>query len=154
MCKRLFAGDTSNQFISCKYEYCDTLVYEPELIDDLYCSLICKNLDIKQTVDTVCNSDQKEENGIKETCNTSEKTTVDRKNLLTKLENRINKRKQLLKTLNPEDSIKENDDWNEQLLHVFNEPSKEENQLPIKPLLPISSSEAIDDDDDDDDDSI
>lgn len=120
-------------------------MYEPELIDDLYCSLACKNLDIKQTV-------TEEEHFIDETSNTSEKTTVDRKNLLTKLENRINKRKQKLKTSCPEDMVKENDDFNEQLINFFNKPSKEESES-LKSLLPISPSEAIDDDDDDDDDN-
>ncbi|XP_029345307.1 uncharacterized protein LOC100164434 isoform X2 [Acyrthosiphon pisum] len=138
--------DTSDQFISCKYEYCDTLVYEPELIDDLYCSLACKNLDIKKTV-------TEEEHFINETSNLSDKTIVDRKNLLTKLENRINKRKQKLKTSCPEDIVKENDDWNEQLINFFDKPSKEESQPPLKSLLPINSPEVIDDDDDDDDDN-
>lgn len=138
--------DRSDQFISCKYEYCDTLVYEPELIDDLYCSMACKHLDIKQTV-------TEEEHFINETSNQSDKAIVDRKNLLTKLENRINKRKQKLKTSCPDDMVKENDDWNEQLINFFHKPSKEESQPPLKSLLPINSPEVIDDDDDDDDDN-
>jgi len=121
-------------------------VYGPESINDLYCSLACKNLDIKQTV-------IEEDNFSNETSNLSDKTRVDRKNLLTKLENRINKRKQKLKTSCPEDMVKENDDWNEQLIHFFNKPSKEESQPALKSLLPISSPETIDDDDDDDDDN-
>lgn len=120
-------------------------MYEPELIDDLYCSLACKNLDIKKTV-------AEEEHFINETINLSDKTVVDRKNLLTKLENRINKRKQKLKTSCPEDMVKENDDLNEQLTHFFDKPSKEESQPPLKSLQPINSPEVIDDDDDDDDD--
>lgn len=142
----LFSDDTSNQFISCKYEYCDTLVYEPELIDDLYCSLACKNLDKKQTV-------TEEEPIIDETSNLSKKPAVDRKHLLTKLEDRINKRKQLLSTSCSADMIKENEDLNKQILNFFNKPSKEENQSPIKSSLSISSPEAIDDDDDEDDDN-
>jgi len=123
-------------------------VYEPELIDDLYCSLTCKNLDIKQTEETVTEV----EHFVDETSNLSKTTTVDRKHLLTKLENRINKRKQLLTTSCPADIVKENDDWVKELKHFFNKPSKEENQPPLKSFLPISSPTAINDDDDDDND--
>jgi len=49
--------------------------------------------------------------------------------------------------------VKENDDWNEQLINFFHKPSKEESQPPLKSLLPINSPEVIDDDDDDDDDN-
>ncbi|KAL4088691.1 hypothetical protein QTP88_023775 [Uroleucon formosanum] len=128
--------DTSKKFISCNYEHCGTLVEEPELlIDGLYCSLACKNN--KQTV-------IKEEHFIDKTSVPTKKTTVDRNHIFTKLENRINKTKQL-KTSSPE----EIDDCNEQLIHFFNESSKEENQQPLKSLLTISSPEAIDDDDND-----
>jgi len=120
-------------------------VYEPELIDDLYCSLACKNLDKKQTV-------TEEEHIIDETSNLSKKPAVDRKQILKKLENRINKRKQLLSTSCSADMAKENEDLNKQIINFFNKPSKEENQSPTKSLVPISSPEAIDDDDDDDDD--
>jgi len=101
---------------------------EPELlIDDLFCSLACKNQ--KQTVT--------KEHFVDETSNPTEKTTVDRNHILTKFKNRINKKKQMLKTSCPE----ENDNSNE---HIFNEPSKEENQPPLKSLLSISYPEAID----------
>jgi len=144
--------DTSNQFISCKYEYCDTLVYEPELIDDLYCSLACKNLDMKKIV-------TEEENVIDETTNLTKTSIVDRKHLLTKLENRINKRKQLLTTSCPKNSVKKNN-FDQQLINFFNKPSLEDNQSPLesnkdlksKLSLPISIPDAIDIDDEDDDD--
>ncbi|CAI6348959.1 unnamed protein product [Macrosiphum euphorbiae] len=119
--------DTSKKFISCKYENCGKLMEEPELlIDNLFCSLACKNQ--KQTVT--------EEHFVDETSNPTEKTTVDRNHILTKfknrtnkkkltkfknrinkkkltkLKNRINKKKQMLKTSCPE----ENDNSNEQPL--------------------------------------
>ncbi|CAH1736525.1 unnamed protein product [Aphis gossypii] len=146
-------NDTSDQFISCKYEYCDTLVYEPELIDDLYCSLACKNLDLEKIR-------TEEENVVDKTTNLSKTSTVNRKHVLSKLENRINKRKQLLTSSCPDDLIKENDDFDKQLINFFNKPSVEENQSSLKLSKPISSVEAVvddngydvDDDDDDDED--
>jgi len=75
------------------------------MFDRLYCSLECKIR--KQTV-------TEEEHFIDETSNRTEKTTVDQ-NILTKLENRINKKKQLLKTSCPE----ENDNSKEQVIHVL-----------------------------------
>ncbi|XP_022164017.1 uncharacterized protein LOC111029358 isoform X2 [Myzus persicae] len=138
--------DTSDQFISCKYEYCDTLVYEPELIDDLYCSFTCKNLDLKQTETAT-----EEEHFVDESSNVSKNTTVDRKHLLTKLENRIHKRKQLLTNSCPAEIITENDDFNTQLKNFFNKPSEDENQS-LNSSLPMSCPIVIDDDDDDDED--
>jgi len=109
-------------------------VEEPELlIDDLYCSLPCKNQ--KQTV-------TEEEHFIDETSNPTEKTTVVFNHILTKFKNKTNKKKQLLKTSCPE----ENGNSNEQVIHIFNERNKEENQPPLKSLLSISYPEAIDDD--------
>jgi len=101
-------------------------VFKPEIIDNLYCSFTCKQLDVKQIV-------------------TEEKTSsIDQKHLLTKLKNTVNKRKRLL-TSCPE-NILENVVRDEKLIN--NKPSIKENQFPLKLLLPINSPEAIDDNDD------
>jgi len=137
----LLSGAT-NKFIPCKYhEYCNTLVDEPELlIDDLYCSLACKNRDKKQTV-------PEEEHFIDETVNETQKTTVNLNQIFTKLDNRINKRKQLLKTSCTERAVEENYNRKELSMILCCEPSKEENEAPLNSLMPISSSEKIDNDD-------
>jgi len=116
-------------------------VDEPELlIDDLYCSLACKNVDKKQTVPD-------EEYFIKETFNPTKKTTVDCNQIFTKLEKKINKRKQWLNTTSTEDTVEENYDRKEQSMILCNDPFKEETEAPLISLMPINSPEIIDDDD-------
>ncbi|KAE9542333.1 hypothetical protein AGLY_003460 [Aphis glycines] len=73
-------SESSDQLISCKYEYCDILLCKPESIDDLYCSLACKNLDLKKI--------SKEENVIDKTTKLSKTSKVDQKYLISKLENK------------------------------------------------------------------
>jgi len=118
-------------------------VCKSESIDDLYCSLSCKSLDLKNIT--------KEENVIDKTTKLSKKSTVDQKHLLSKLENKVNKRKQLLTTSCSDNLIKENDDFDKQLINL-KKPPIEENQSSLKLPKPTSFPEAIDDDYDDDND--
>lgn len=103
----LFSGDNeSSKFISCHYAYCDTLVYEPELVDELYCSRTCKRLNSNIIV-------KDEKPVVEELKNPPAKPPIiDRKKLLAKLENRINKRKQMLTTACPE-KIARTEDWDD-----------------------------------------
>ncbi|VVC36175.1 Hypothetical protein CINCED_3A008865 [Cinara cedri] len=101
------SDDRSAQFVSCHYTYCDTLVHEPELIDNLYCSETCKRLNSKLNVDH-----EEPIIDVQEITNSSKKPKIDRKKLLAKLENRINKRKQMLTSTRPE-KMARNDDWDE-----------------------------------------
>jgi len=96
--------DDDSQFVSCHYQYCHTLVHTPELINGLFCSSECKQLD--------CKLIEVEESTNNEKINIEKKSVVDKKHILTKLENRINKRKQLLISACPE-KIARNKDWNE-----------------------------------------
>jgi len=93
-------------------------VYKPELIDGLYCSLTCKNLDIKLIIrqESVI-LDKK--HFIDQTSSLSKKSTVHLQHCSKKLENRISKRKQLLKTSCPENFVIENFDL-ERLQQIFN----------------------------------
>jgi len=84
-------------FVNCQYEYCGTLINEPEMIDNLYCSLVCKKLDTKlrlATEKTVTIPQPPEE--------PQKKPVIDRKLLLAKLKSRINKRKQSLPSFQKE----------------------------------------------------
>lgn len=101
----MFSDDQSSQFVSCQNEYCSALVYEPELIDGLYCSLTCKHLQEKQI--TVSNID------VEDNTNTHKQFEIDQKFFLSKLEdetdNKIHKRKQSFTTSCPEKMIRIND---------------------------------------------
>jgi len=118
-------------------------VCKPESIDDLYCNLACKNLDLKKIT--------KEENVIDKTTKLSKTSKVDQKHLLSKLENKVNKRKQLLTISCSDNLIKENDDFDKQLINL-KKPPIAENQSSLKLSKPTSFPEAMDDDYDDDDD--
>lgn len=91
-------------FEPCQYEYCHTLVNEPELIDNLYCSLVCKKLDAKLKLATEKPIVQKPE----EDMDLPKKPVIDRKMLLAKLKSRINKRKQSLPTFHEDNFTKPN----------------------------------------------
>lgn len=83
--------------IHCQYEYCGTPINEPEMIDNSYCSLVCKKLDTKlrlATEKTVTIAQPPEE--------PQKKPVIDRKMLLAKLKSRINKRKQTLPSFQKE----------------------------------------------------
>jgi len=96
--------DESGRFVSCHYEYCHTLVYEPELIDGLYCSLTCKNIEAnKMTV-----IDESDIDAEKNT-NRHTKSVVKQNNFLSKLEDKIHKRKQSFTTPCPEKMARNND---------------------------------------------
>jgi len=147
----------SGQFISCHYKYCETLVFEPELIDDLYCSLVCKDLDSKKMVSdntiSINNSSQKHTNPL------AERPMIDRRVLLAKLESRINKRKQVLSSSYYPEKISRNDDW-EEMEQVENS-CDDHGQSSQNSSHQISSPEVVEDDndedgddDDDDDDEI
>lgn len=125
----MFSEDEKSvKFVSCLYEYCDTLVHEPELIDNLYCSVACKKLNSKQMVDTEPIRQEKTEPIVdliqhEEIINVPKRPVIDRKQLLAKLENRINKRKQLL-TSSRSEKMARNNDWDEleQFENSCNEP--------------------------------
>jgi len=95
--------------IHCQYEYCGAPINEPEMIDNLYCSLVCKKLDTKlriATEKTVTIAQPPEE--------PQKKPVIDRKMLLAKLKSRINKRKQSLPSFQQENEgqqadLKKND---------------------------------------------
>lgn len=100
--------DRSEQFVSCQYRYCETLVHEPELIDNMYCSLMCKKLCAKQL-----GPEDKSNIELDEIKNPTGKIPfIDRKQLLVKLGNRIHKRKQMLSFSCPE-KMSRNYDWDE-----------------------------------------
>jgi len=145
----VFSDDeNSGQFISCHYEYCETIVFEPELIDNLYCSLVCKSLDSKQI------SEKKSSNNRKKyTKPLDKKSIIDRKLLLAKLENRINKRKQ---RLSPpcRRKIPRNDDSNEieQFENLRDESLIDHKQISQNSSHKLSSRGVEEDDNDDDDD--
>ena len=107
-------------------------------ISDLYCTYICKNLDAKQKI-------TKKKHLINEPSNPSKKSTIDQKHLFTKLENRINKRKQLLTISCPEDTV----EWIDVngLINLSEKLPIEKNRSLQQSLLPISSPETEDDDD-------
>lgn len=143
--------DKNGQFNCCVYEYCDNIVHGPELIDNLYCSLLCKKLDSK---------DVATEKPIKkpmEILKPSKTPTIDRKELLAKLGNRIHKRKQSLTSSNSEKKLR-NDDWDEfeQSENSRTELQSDENQSSLNSVVEINSPEAENDgnsnDDDDDED--
>lgn len=120
----LFSDNTPPKFISCHYEYCDTLVYEPELVDKLYCSKTCKRLNSNTVV-------KPEKAVVEELKNPPTKPPIiDRKKLLAKLENRINKRKQMLTSNHPR-KIARNDNWEE--LEEFENSSNEQPKIEFKP---------------------
>ncbi|XP_050435903.1 uncharacterized protein LOC126842792 [Adelges cooleyi] len=104
-------NDKMGQFVSCHYEYCDTLVHEPELIDKLYCSLACKQMDSKGVVAIEEPINEPEEVSIPIA---PKKPIIDRQQLLAKLGNRIHKRKQQLTAPCP-DKKGLNDSWDEPL---------------------------------------
>lgn len=133
-------NDKYGRFVCCVYEYCDTLVHEPELIDNLYCSLMCKKLDLKDIVTT-----EEPITKSKEITN-SKKPIIDRKQLLEKLENRIHKRKQSLTSSNSGKKFR-NYSWNEleQLENSRPDLPLDENQSLNIPY-DISSPEAENDD--------
>lgn len=67
---------------------------------------------------------------VEEITNPPPKPVIDRKQLLAKLENRINKRKQLLTSTCPE-KIARNDDWDElQFENSYSEPPVDESPPP------------------------
>lgn len=164
--------DKSVQFVSCVYEFCDTLVYEPELIDGLYCSFTCKRLNSKVITEQECNK-AKEPNRNKEPSRDEEpnrdeklinignikskeslkpqkKPLIDRKQLLARLEKRINKRKQLL-TSSHSEKMARNNDWDE--LDQFENfraepPSMDESHSSLNSPCRITTPEADDDNED------
>lgn len=97
----------SGRFISCHYQYCHTLVYEPELIDDLYCSLTCKNLHAQHIV-----IEDETTVDIEENINVTQHPVV-QKHLLSNIENITHKRKRLLTSPCPKKIARRNDNWNE-----------------------------------------
>lgn len=132
----VFSDDeNSGQFIPCHYKYCETLVFEPELIDNLYCSLLCKKSDSKEEIVSEKKPINDKDNLQKHTdllkqklindnlqthINLSENRPIDRKVLLAKIESRINKRKQLFSPCSRPQKIPRND-WDE--IEQFNENS-------------------------------
>lgn len=138
--------DDKGQFVTCQNEFCDTLVYEPELIDNLYCSYACKN------------SKQKDVETEEKTV-VPKKPPIDRKVLLARLattvtKNKTNKRKQ---TFVPSalEKVARNDDWDvPQLGNLSSQPPEEppidENPFPQNsPQKSESPEPEVEDDDDD-----
>ncbi|XP_022170347.1 uncharacterized protein LOC111033751 [Myzus persicae] len=118
-------GPCENVFIHCQYEYCRALVSESEMIDKMYCSLVCKKLDTKlrlATEKTVVIAQPQEES--------QKKPVIDRKLLLAKLKSRINKRKQSLSTLGKENEAQPID------LGKVVQPDNDACQMP--PPIPIT----------------
>lgn len=138
--------EKSGQIVSCHYQYCHTLVHEPELIDSLYCSAICKHLHSQQmTIEDEPTHD------FEENISPPKNSDIEKKQSLAKIESRTNKRKQVL-VCSSEKKNAQNDDWNE--LEQFDNSC---NEAPIdtnvssqnSPDCTIFSSSDIDDDDDD-----
>lgn len=138
--------DDKGQFVTCQNEFCDTLVYEPELIDNLYCSLACKNSKQKNI--------EAEEKPV-----LPKKPPIDRKLLLAKLattvtKNKTNKRKQTFMPSGLEKMAK-HDDWDEpQLRHLSSQqlekPPIVKNPSPQNsPPKSESPEPEVEDDDDD-----
>lgn len=73
----------------CEYEYCDTMTYGLELIDNMYCSLTCKKFNTKLMLATqkkpVVRFNLKKDD--------QKQPVVDRKMVLKKLKDKINIRK-------------------------------------------------------------
>lgn len=86
--KIIFSGNSSksNKLVACQNEHCDAMVFEPELIFNLYCSMDCsKNSGDKINFEP-----------------SPQKPKLDRKMVLQKLKNRIReRRKNTLLTLEP-----------------------------------------------------
>lgn len=122
----------SGRFISCHYQYCHTLVYEPELIDDLYCSLTCKNLHAQHIV-------------------IEDETTVDiEENInLSNIENITHKRKRLLTSSCPKKIARRNNNWNvlEQYKNTYIKIPIVESESSEQLTELINISETEDDDD-------
>lgn len=137
----LFSDDLSDKFFTCKYIYCDIIVSELEMIDNLYCSFDCQKLDLKEIL-------TKDKNVKAKSTSLLKKSAVDIKYCSKISEKKISKRKQVLTTYRSEKMDKANDDCDERLNHVFNEPSIEKNQSPLKPLLLTITPESINNDDD------
>lgn len=103
-----FYTGNDDQVVSCHYEYCHILVHKLELIDNLYCSSTCKKLDLNKEVV------HDESPSIQETTFSSS-PKIDRKQILTKIGNKIiDKRKQLL-TAPCSENKTVNDGWDEPL---------------------------------------
>lgn len=83
---------------TCEYEYCDTLISGLELIDNLYCSSTCKKFDTKLKLA----QEKKPIVKLKIDDPRLKLPSINREVLLTKLKNRINKRKQPSKPSIPE----------------------------------------------------
>lgn len=134
----------SNRFISCHYQYCHTLVYEPELIDDLYCSLACKNLHAQIVVIEDETTVDSEEN-----INLTQKPEVIQKHLLSNLENITHKRKQLLTSPCPKKIARRNDNWDEleQYKNTYIKIPIIESESSEQLTDPINISETEDEDD-------
>lgn len=103
-------------FIRCEYEYCDTIAYKPEMIDKMYCSSGCKNLDTKLKLATKKPSNEPRK--PQENINILKKPVIDRKMLLAKLRSRINKRKQSLPPFQKENVSEYDLDKTEKLNNV------------------------------------
>lgn len=101
-------------FVRCEYEYCDTIAYKPEMINQMYCSLGCKNLDTKLKLATKKPANEQPQ----EDTNKLKKPVIDRKMLLAKLRSRINKRKQSLPSSQKENVLEYDLDNAEKLNNV------------------------------------
>ncbi|XP_050533446.1 uncharacterized protein LOC126901179 isoform X2 [Daktulosphaira vitifoliae] len=134
-----------NHFVSCHYEYCDTLVHKLELIDNLYCSFACKKLDFNKNIEESATVQEAPFSSL------PLKPKIDRQQILTKIGNRIiHKRKQLLTPPSP-DKRTVNDGWDEPFFD--SSCSEPPNDILSSKYSPINNSfHEIDDDDDDDDD--
>lgn len=138
----LFSDDLSDKFFSCKYIYCDIIVSELEMVDNLYCSFDCQKMDLKEIL-------TKDKNVNAKSTSLLIKSAVDIKYCSKISEKRISEKKQVLTTYRSEKMDKVNDDCDEHLNHVFNKPSIEKYQSLLKPLMLTISPESINDDNDD-----
>lgn len=129
----------SGRFVSCHYRYCHTLVYEPELIDDLYCSLTCKKLHTQHIIIEDEPTIDNEEN-----INLPQKSVVIEEHLLSNIENITRKRKQLLTSPCPKKMARRNDNWNE---NTYIEISTDESESSQQLSDPITISETEEDND-------
>ncbi|CAI6359714.1 unnamed protein product [Macrosiphum euphorbiae] len=111
----------------CRYEFCQLIIDESKLIDNMYCSLECKKFDTKLQIanKSSCDIEQaREETPIN-------KPVIDRKMLLAKLKSRINKRKQSLPSFQKQYEAAQQVD----LVNVVN-PDNETCKMP--PPIPIT----------------